>query len=147
MIRNEDNSKDAIGALCDSGNFDAAIEALAREIANAPLNARLWARMGWCKFSKRDFRGAIPDFTKALSLKPGGATTLYFRARSWEEIGELANAVADYSESLKIKPRADAFIARGLIYKYSNRTTEAASDFESALQLEPDNEVAASLLR
>lgn len=147
MIWNEENSKDAIGAMCDAGNFDAAIEALTREIASAPSSAKLWARMGWCKFSNGDFRGASADLTRALELKPAGATTLYFRAKTWEALGELARAVEDYSESLRIKPRADAFIARGLIHRYSNRNAAATSDFESALQREPDNQLAANLLR
>ena len=146
MMSNE-NAKDEIASFCDSGNWDAAISALLRAIDDAPSNANLWARMGWCKFSMGAFQGAIPDLSRALELKPGGATTLYIRARCWEEVGELDKAVLDYSESLRVKPKADAFIARGLIHKYKGRIDQAVSDFEDALRFDPGNEVAEGLLR
>lgn len=146
MTSNED-SKDEIAALCDAGNWDAAIGALLREIEHAPSNPKLWARMGWCKLSVGDFQGAIRDLSRALELKPGGATTLYFRAKCWEEVGELDKAILDYSESLRIKPKADAYIARGLIHRYSGRIDEAISDFKDALRFDPGNEIAEGLLR
>jgi tetratricopeptide (TPR) repeat protein len=143
---NADEAMKAIDLLCDSGQFDLAISALDKLLVSNPGSPKLWARRGWCKYSKRKFREAILDFDEALSRKPLAPTALYFRAKCYEEIGDLENAVRDYSASISIRPKSDAHIARGLIHKYSNRSAPAKADFEEALRLDPGNTTAAQLL-
>ena len=120
-ITKSDDDSMRTDSYCDEGKFGEAIELIDQQLRMEPGKAKLWARRGWCRFSKGDFRNAIADFDEALVRKPVASTTLYFRARSWEQLGDLDKAMSDYSESIAIRPKADALIARGLIRKYRKR--------------------------
>jgi tetratricopeptide (TPR) repeat protein len=143
------SDRDLIGRvdnLCDAGKLEEAIQLISESLEVEPKNPKLWARRGWCYFCAGAFPDAVSDFNEALAQKPGGATTLYFRARAWEELGDLEKALEDYSASIAAKPKADAYLYRGLIRKYLGQIAEARMDFEAAQALNPSDETVARCL-
>ncbi len=86
----------------------------------------------------RDWRAATADFDLAIGIKPD--EHLYVRrAEAYSEDGQLAKAIADYSQALIINPHSyDAYTARGICELKLNMQGEAMSDFSTALTLNAD---------
>lgn len=61
--------------------------------------------LGYIAFNvEKDFRKATVLFTKAIKFNPAYAEAYYMRGLSFEQLGEYAKSIRDYTESLKIAP-------------------------------------------
>ena len=68
-------------------------------------------------------------------------TTFYGRAAVYEDIDQFGKAMADYDRVVRIAPKdADDYAVRGVAYFKKGNYKEAASAFEKALQLFPNND-------
>ena len=106
-------------------------------------NARLFALRGFAKYKAKYFKDAIDDFSNAIKLKANVPTTLFFRARSKEEIGNLDGALKDYEECAKIdQDKYDIHLNMGLIYEYKGKLKKAKEKYQAVLNLDPTNEIA-----
>jgi tetratricopeptide (TPR) repeat protein len=89
----------------------------------------------------RDFRGALEDFTQALSITPqfAFAGSAYFgRAHVYEELGDLKAALGDYNSTIRVNPKlVEAYNGRGWLYFRSGDTRSAMQDYNEALSLNP----------
>src|SRR5262249_39793831 len=66
------------------------------------------------------------------------AAAYYNRAASHDVAGRRDQALADYTESIRLNPRdADVFNNRGLLYSRAGDATRARADFDTALRLDP----------
>jgi tetratricopeptide (TPR) repeat protein len=62
------------------------------------------------------------------------------RAETWQQKGDYAKAVADYTEALRLKPRqGHLHCARGVAWQLQHNYAEALSDFDIALWLNRDD--------
>ena len=53
-------------------------------------------------YESGDFNGAVALYTKYIELHPGNTKALYNRGRSFEELGKVEDALADFEQVLKI---------------------------------------------
>ncbi len=63
----------------------------------------------------------------------------YFRGIAYQNKGDIDKALADYSESLRIKPIFAAALNRGQIYSGRNNFDMAVADFNAALKIKPND--------
>ncbi len=64
--------------------------------------------------SRKDFDGAIQDFTKAIELNPQDATAYSGRGLAYQKKNDLINAQRDFNEAIKVDPKlASAYRNRG----------------------------------
>jgi tetratricopeptide (TPR) repeat protein len=107
--------------------------------ADAPTDAAGFVRRGEASMSRRDFAGAIADFSRAAELEPNAPQHFRERARAHLLKGEPLLAMADFDQALKLKPDdAASLIGRGELFLVSRDAVRAKADFDAALRLEPD---------
>ena len=90
-------------------------------------------------FQKGDFAAAIGFYTITVSLDPHDAAAFFSRGASYANMGQFPLAIADFSESIRLKPQWDSFYTRGRAYENSGRYGDAIADFYAALALKPGN--------
>jgi lipoprotein NlpI len=73
---------------------------------------------------KGDYRRAIPEYDIAIRLQPGYAEAYFGRGRARFALGEFADAVMDFAQSLKLDP-TDAYSA---LWLHLAQRKSAASD-------------------
>ena len=85
-----------------------------------------------------DLSGAIAEYDRALALGvPLAASAHNNRSVAHQARGELALALADMDEAIRLAPSASAYTNRGLL-RLANDRAGAISDFSEAIRLEPD---------
>ena len=85
-----------------------------------------------------DLPGAIAEYDRALALGvPLAASAHNNRSVAHQARGELALALADMDEAIRLAPSAPAYTNRGLL-RLANDRAGAISDFSVAIRLEPD---------
>lgn len=79
---------------------------------------------------------AIEAYNQAIRLNPESILTLNERARTHTTRGDYTSAIEDYGEIISIEPRRDsAFLQRALALFALGRFEDAASDFDTAIDL------------
>jgi tetratricopeptide (TPR) repeat protein/S1-C subfamily serine protease len=61
-----------------------------------------YIQSGNTRFSQKDFRGAITDFTQAIALNPQSALAYSGRGASYNELGDYKAALEDLNQSLRL---------------------------------------------
>jgi tetratricopeptide (TPR) repeat protein len=89
------------------------------------------------KVKKRDYKGAIEDYSQSLLRDPSYDKAYYNRGLAYLEIGELKAAVADFTQVIQIKPSSKAYYHRGRTQVLLADLQSALSDFSQAIQLDP----------
>jgi Flp pilus assembly protein TadD len=92
------------------------------------------------KIDRRDVRGAIADYSRAISLKPDYAIAYYRRGLSRERIGDRAGAIADYSSAISLKPNwSEVYLSRGLNRGILGDWKNSLADYDLAILMRGDN--------
>ncbi|HZV02864.1 MAG TPA: tetratricopeptide repeat protein [Planctomycetota bacterium] len=81
---------------------------------------------------------AISDFTSAIELEPDHAEYWLHRGDARARQGDLAGAVADYSQSIKLEPTAAAHTHRARARERLHLSELALQDLGAALEIAPD---------
>lgn len=98
---------------------------------------------GMTKYKKRDFEGAIIDFTYALETDPENPYIFYERGMSYFHINKKSLALMDLNKALELQPNNP--------YRYSSRAflkdacgdiMGAINDYKTAIELDPEDAVA-----
>jgi TonB family protein len=98
--------------------------------------------------SRGDFRNAISDYDKAVSLKPDSAVAFLSRSKAFAGMNELPNAVADLDRSLAIEPKdAKAILERAGLNERLGQLEKAEADFLKVSEMDPADQTAASGLK
>jgi len=102
--------------------------------------------IGLARYEAEDYDGAIIRFTKALTQKampdqmisPG---FIYFnRGRAYTLKREFDRAIADYDQTIKLKPDlAVAYTIRGNVYYFKGEYDRAIADYNQTIKLKPDD--------
>ena len=128
------------------GKHNEAIKIYDEILMLSPKNAKVLAFRGYGHFQLKNYECALNDFNKALKLKKNAPSTLFYRARTFEHLGQLNKALTDYLVSADLSPEVDVFINIALIKKYQNKISDAKTYLEKAKKLEPDNQLIKKLL-
>ncbi|MBL9053392.1 MAG: tetratricopeptide repeat protein [Tabrizicola sp.] len=71
---------------------------------NVELLAALYYKRGLSYYDAKDFKASIRDLDEAIRLKPDYPYALCTRGSSYEELGMLNEALADYEASVRLEP-------------------------------------------
>jgi tetratricopeptide (TPR) repeat protein/predicted aspartyl protease len=106
--------------------------------AGEPADAEGFSRQGAALAARRDFEGAIADFTHAIDMAPNEPR--YFQQRGLARLGAKQPflAMADFDQALKLKPDfAPALMARAQMRLAGHDKAEAMADLDAASRLLP----------
>ena len=107
-----------------------------------PENKEWHLTRAYCKFNTDDYDGAIEGFDTYLSMNEGvGDDFLYcIRGAANYELGNLNNALNDFTKGIAIKETDEIYYYRGLTnYKLKNFVL-SYKDFKKSLELNPNIE-------
>lgn len=115
-------------AAAQRGDDDEALQLYSAALAAgdlSPFNVMLaYHNRGNTYQDKGDYRRAIPEYDIAIRLEPRYAEAYFARGRARFALGEFADAVVDFTQSLKLDP-TDAYSA---LWLHLARRKSAASD-------------------
>jgi tetratricopeptide (TPR) repeat protein len=78
----------------------------------------------------------VPIGTCPAKVNPQSAYAFQHRGNAWNKMGEYDNAIADYSEAIRLNPQdPDAFSSRGHALNSKGEHGKAVADFEQATKL------------
>ena len=142
------------------------IEELTKRIEADPDDARAYLRRGVVYSVKRDFAGAIADFTKTIELDPESKySALAYRKRgdAYFQLDDAGKAANDYKKAIQLDPKhagrysriqpfaeytkaieldpanANAYFERAAAYSDIGDFDSSAADFTKAVELDPAN--------
>ncbi len=113
-----------------------------------PTTVDGYYRRGMSRLDSRDYRGAVSDFSAALSLAPSWdadnrAAALVARGIAELQAGAPGATVDDVSKAIDLKPgRPDDYTLRAYALLELGRRDEAAADWKQRLRLLPDDRLA-----
>lgn len=90
--------------------------------------------------SLKQWNEAVSDLTMAIKIRPNYLAAFNRRAEIFvnrTDKTDLEAAIADYTEIIKIKPEANIYAKRAVIYEKKGETGKAVSDWRAALALDP----------
>ena len=92
------------------------------------------------KSQKGDYRGAIADYDRALTLNPQFEEIYFRRGIAHSLLKNWQGAESDYTRAIEIKPEhAEAYLHRGSMRNIRGNWRGAKSDFDVALALNPNS--------
>jgi lipoprotein NlpI len=92
------------------------------------------------RYSKRDYAGAVDDFTSVLKLEPKNAEALDLRGSAYFMLGKFKESVADFDAYLKFMPdKADGHWRRGISLYYAGRYEEGKKQFKGYENLDKND--------
>lgn len=72
----------------------------------------------------------------AIELEPQKADAYYSRAQAYNDKGEYAKAITDYSKTIELSPRYTmAYRGRSIAYRRTGESAKAAADEKTWLKL------------
>lgn len=101
--------------------------------------------LGMSRYAAKDWNGTIDRLSNALEQVRGdemnlGQADVYFaRAYSYDNKGNLNQAIADYTQAIKLKPSSAAHNNRGTAYAQQGDYNRAIADYNQAIKLKPSN--------
>ena len=95
-------------------------------------------KQGLEKIKKRDFKGAIEDFDRAVQLNPQYAEAYNNRGNTYFVLGNQQEAMKNYNQALKLNPElASAYYNRGYANYKGGKMEQAIKDYNRAIELNP----------
>ena len=88
---------------------------------------------------KREYHGALANYTEAILIRPDYAEAYYNRGEVYYSIGEYNDAIADYTEAIRINPDyVEAYYARGVSYGKIGESEKQIEDYREVGRISPD---------
>jgi Flp pilus assembly protein TadD len=103
--------------------------------------------LGVQKLEKKDYRGALAEFNRAIQLNPNLAIAYNYRGiLKGEKIGDSQGALADYNRAIQLNPNdAKAYNNRGILKANKLGDIQGAlAEYNRAIQLNPSEAIAYS---
>jgi tetratricopeptide (TPR) repeat protein len=125
--------------LHSRGRTDDAITAYEALTRAYPLQPIPFEHLGFACLSKGQFERSIYWFDRAIVLLPRDAETYVGRARAYDGLAQLDDALADLNRALHLDPRSKhAYISRAFVYESQAKFELAAEDCRTTLKLPPE---------
>jgi tetratricopeptide (TPR) repeat protein len=91
---------------------------------------------GNMKASKKNFTGAIADYTTALEYDPKYGMAYFYRGAAKAQINDYKGAITDLNKAVEINPKHGlAYFYRGIAKKSLNDDDGACADWHKASDL------------
>ncbi|BAY27619.1 tetratricopeptide TPR_2 repeat protein [Calothrix sp. NIES-2100] len=91
------------------------------------------------KYDRKDYRGAIADYTEAIRLDPNYTYAYNNRGNARDDIGDKQGAIADYNAAIEIDPNyANAYYNRGFVRDDLGDKQAAIADYTTAIKIDPN---------
>ncbi len=130
------------------GREDEGIELVKEFLARNPDVWNAWFLLGWAHRRKGEFETAKDAFEKALEFGPRQADTLNELAICHLELGDPLGARALLAEALANEPEDTKIISNlGIVELKSGNAAEAASFFQTVLEINPNDSIAKAYLK
>lgn len=86
------------------------------------------------KQSRQDYRGAIGDYDRAITLDPSFWAAFYNRGRAYQAEGKDEEALADYNRAIELNPEQSlSYLYRGNIKRSKLDLQGAIADYDRAI--------------
>jgi tetratricopeptide (TPR) repeat protein len=92
-------------ALAWRGEWDEAVKAFDRAIADSPRSSSAYLNRGMARRRTGDVAGALADLDRAVRYAPGSARAYYNRSLALREKGDLRRARADEARAAELDER------------------------------------------
>lgn len=100
------------------------------------ISAEGFFRQGYSKFDRSDYRGAIEDYTQAISRNSNYADAYLERGNAYYSLNDDRAAIRDYTHALRLAPdTAKAYYNRGAAYSNLGDKQRAIEDYKKAAKL------------
>jgi len=101
-----------------------------------PENALTYYNRAELKAKKNDFKGAIEDYNKVITINPHNVFTYFNRAIMWQRLGKFKKAIADYTSAINLNPLfATAYYNRSIARSSIKDYAGAEQDYKTAAKL------------
>jgi tetratricopeptide (TPR) repeat protein len=102
-----------------------------------------------CQWATDDPKVVIEACSAVLSDNKAAKPWMYFnRGLAFKLLGELEQAISDYSKAIELDPSyAAAYANRGNVRLLSNDVVGALADYRMAIKLDPNDQVARQNLK
>lgn len=124
-------------------NLEAALQAFSTAIESCPTYEQVYRDRGLARYELKDYRGAIADFTKAISLISQELDVLYhYRGGSYLANGDYAEAVTDYDRAIRMRafPHGLYYFNRAIAWEGLKNYPKALEDYARGLKIEPSDQ-------
>ena len=140
--------KNFVGVIYASiGNEDFAVKNFKSIIKNSPSYIPAYTNLANCLSQKCKYLDAIKTLKQALKVKREAPDVFVALGANYQMNGELTNAIASYRSALAINPKhVEGWINLGNILWESGKPKLASDAYIEALNISPNNNVAASYL-
>jgi S1-C subfamily serine protease len=100
--------------------------------------SRMYVQRGRQRLDRRDFQGAVADFTQALRFTPDDGNIYGARGMVLAILQDYRGAMADLDLAIRLNPNSPAlYHGRGVVRERIQDYRGAMSDYEQALRLRP----------
>ena len=97
-----------------------------------------YAQLGYTKYNRGDFKGALEEYNKALRIDPNEVEYLLNRGLAKHKLNDYAGAIADFTKAISLKADFEkAWFNRGNVLTKLNRCEEAIEDYSLAIFYDP----------
>jgi len=123
-------------ALLELERYDDVLAACDAFLTRGKPSADLLEIRGQARLARKDFRGAISDYTVAMSLTPDSAALANRRGWAYLFCDAFKLALADFDAAVRLDPGlGHAYSGRGLALVSLGRWRDAVDDVETAVRL------------
>ena len=95
-------------------------------------------------FMRKDFKGAVKEFQRAIGLAPQSPYSIdaaHYMAEAYLVLDDPRNAAKSYQTAIRLNPnRDDSHLKLGNLYFSEERFSEAADEYDKAVNLWPSSE-------
>ncbi len=114
-------------------------------LAYLPQNPELWLDRGLARYHQGDYEGAIADFNRGIALDPANYRLFYNLGLAHSANHSPQASLSAYTQALALAPpddldaRGEILTDRGIEWMMMGQLTAALTDFQTAIELNPDH--------
>lgn len=148
MKQDDDYYEMKVHSCLDNNLFDEAISVANKGIRLYPQHAPLFLLRGIAYEFKHDYKAAVRDLTQYLRFNPHAASTLHYRGICYWKLGQLEEAIKDFSQAISRDANSRYLINRARVYIEMKNFINAKEDLQRVIEsdINPLSKLAEQLL-